>query len=119
MNNWGLDREVEKSKPGRQVSIESLPPSQQDQAMHETEVATRDYPAVELASGCSLHVFEMPAGGGSWDVWLNTADATFTGVCVAVGMGRDEAVANAVQVLEEALAKLQEPTHGTLLRRDR
>lgn len=106
MQRWGQGREVERVKPAAQVSIAQPPEHQQDAAMHRTEIASQRHPS-ELVEGHLVHVCEI---GGEWEVWLNCEDADFTGVCIGVGDTRDEAVAQAVKVLEAAAAHLQQPT---------
>jgi hypothetical protein len=90
----------------QQISVSQLPEHEQDAAMHATEVASENYSSVRVA-GQSLHVCHMD---GEWQVWLNTEDADFTGLCVSVGQTRDDAVAGAVHALEAAVAELQKPT---------
>jgi len=97
----------ERKRLPQQVSIDQLPEHQQDAAMHETEVASRDHPSVLLDGGAArVHVFQM---SGEWQVWINTSDADFTGLCLAAAATRDEAVAAAVATLEEAHDFLQGP----------
>lgn len=74
--------------------------------MAETEQASEDYPSVPLPTGQRLHVFRT---GETWDVWLNCEDADFTGICVAVGTTRDDAIREAVRVFEAAVEELQQP----------
>lgn len=74
--------------------------------MAATERASRRYPSVLVAGSNLLHVCEMH---GEWEVWLNTEDMDFTGLCVSAGSTRQEAVTEAVRVLEAVTAKLQEP----------
>jgi hypothetical protein len=73
--------------------------------MHDVEVASERYPSV-LVAGHLLHVFETR---GEWEVWLNTEDADFTGLCVSVAATRQDAIANAVRVFEAATEALQQP----------
>lgn len=102
MQSWPRSREVEKVK---QVSVASLPEHEQDAAMEKVAAAGEQYPSV-LVAGRLLHVFEMD---GEWQVWLNTEDMDFTGLCVSVGDTRDEATAAAVRVFEAAAKELQKP----------
>lgn len=74
--------------------------------MSATARASEDYPSVALSTGQLLHVCQM---GGEWEVWINCEDADFTGLCVAVGATRDDAVRDAVAVFEAAEAELQQP----------
>jgi hypothetical protein len=90
---------------GKQQSVASLPEGQQDAAMHENERASESHPSVPVG-GCSLHVCQYD---GEWQVWLNTCDADFTGLCVSVGRTRDIAIAEAVATLEAAVDVLQQP----------
>jgi hypothetical protein len=96
---------VEKAK---QVSVASLPEDQQDAAMDAVHRAIEAYPAV-LVEGHLLHVCELH---GEWEVWVNTEDAEFTGLCVSAAPTRDEAVSHAVKVLEAVVAQLQQPAVG-------
>lgn len=112
MNNWGRQREVEKVKdpmpPPRsqkQLSVAQLPEHQQDAAMDSVDLATERYPQV-MVEGCGLHVCQIDGG---WQVWLNTDDATFTGLCISAADTRDKAVAEAVATLEAAVEALQQP----------
>jgi len=89
----------------RQMSVAELPKQQQTGAMRAAAEAADRFPQI-IIRDCGLHVCEI---GGEWQVWLNTDDATFTGLCVAVGDTRDEAVAEALLTLEAALDKLQGP----------
>lgn len=103
MQSWGRNREVEKIK---QVSIATLPDDQQEGALAATDVASEKYPSVPVDGGCSVHVFVMR---GEWEIWLNNEDHDFTGLCLAVGDTRDEALAQAVLILESAVERLQAP----------
>lgn len=109
MQSWGSDREVEKVKAKKahkvQSSVASLPESQQDQAMEETERASQITPSIEVA-GHLLHVAKMNAG---WEVWVNCEDMDFTGLCVGVGDTAKEAVQEAVTTLEAIVDRLQGP----------
>lgn len=56
-----------------------------------------------------VHIFE-DATSGRWEVWINNEEATFTGLCVGVGVSKGGAIADArIAVLAIAghLAKLQ------------
>ncbi len=77
---------------------------------HENDRASRKYPSVDLAgTHMSLHVFQRDEDSDPpWLVWLNV-DCDFTGLCIACGSTRDEAVADAVKGLEAAVARLQGP----------
>jgi hypothetical protein len=90
----------------KQHSVSQLPESRQAAAMHATELASVRYPSVLVAGSNLLHICEM---GGEWEIWLNTEDADFTGLCVAVGSTRQDAVTEAVRVLEAAVEELQKP----------
>ncbi len=68
------------------------------------DIASRDYPAIELRTGQRLHVCRED---GHWQVWLNTETADFDGLCVATGDTRREAVTAAIEVFEVALVALQ------------
>lgn len=103
MNTWSRSREVE--KPKGQQSVASLPEHQQDAAMDRADRATAKYPTREL-EGASLHIAKV---GSDWEVWLNCEDSTFTGLCVSAGKSRQDAVTDAVRILEEALDVLQGP----------
>lgn len=89
-----------------QISIAKLPEDQQERAMTDVDEAREKYPSV-LVEGHLLHVCFI---FDEWQVWLNTEDAEFTGLCVAVGATRDEAVESAVKVLEAVVERLQGPT---------
>lgn len=73
--------------------------------MSAVDRAIEQYPSV-LVEGHLLHVCEMH---GEWEVWLNTEDMEFTGLCVSVAPTREAAVAEAVRVFEAAAAELQKP----------
>lgn len=88
-----------------QQSIASLPEDKQEAAMESTVIASRDYPSV-VVNGCTLHICQID---GEWQIWLNTEDADWTGVCISAGHTRDEAVSDAVKTLEDALEILQGP----------
>ncbi len=64
------------------------------------------YPAV-LVEGHLVHVFQE--NGRHWQVWVNTEDLEFTGLCVGTGETRDEAIAVAVKALEAIVEHLQSP----------
>lgn len=70
------------------------------------DLASRTYPAREV-EGHRLHVYEQ---GGAWHVWLNTEVSDFDGVCIAVAPTYDDAVGQAVRVLEACVEMLQEPS---------
>ena len=72
--------------------------------MDEAEAASRAFPSIQLEAGAGLHVCLL---GGGWEVWLNTEDADFTGLCLSVQPTREEAVAEAVTVLKQAIAALK------------
>jgi hypothetical protein len=111
MQSWGAQREVEKPKPmkhERQISVSQLPEAKQDEAMASVDEATEKYAQVEVG-GCGLHICFID---GEWQVWLNTEDATFTGLCVSAGPTRQAAIADAVATLEAAVAHLQQPVLG-------
>lgn len=108
MQSWSRSREVEKPKPmrsARQMSVSQLPEAQQDAAMASVDEAREKYEQVEVG-GCGLHVCFID---DEWQVWLNTEDATFTGLCVSTGATRDLALADAVATLEAAVEHLQKP----------
>lgn len=90
----------------KQQSVSKLPEHKQEAALHETEVASATHPSILVAGTNLLHVCTM---GGEWEVWLNTEDADFTGLCLAAGGDRQTAVTEAVRVLEAALDALQGP----------
>lgn len=69
----------------------------------QNEEAERAFPPVEV-KGHLLHVFQRD---GEWNVWLNTEDMCFTGLCIGIGASRDEAVRQAVAALEAATEVLQ------------
>lgn len=73
--------------------------------MSAVDRAVEQYPSV-LVEGHLLHVCEMH---GEWQVWLNTEDMDFTGLCVAAGSTRAAVVAEAVRVFEAVVAELQKP----------
>lgn len=73
--------------------------------MRAVDRAVEQYPSV-LVEGHLLHVCEMD---GHWQVWLNTEDAEFTGLCVSAETTRDAVVAEAVRVFEAVVAELQKP----------
>ena len=104
MQPWGRQREVEKLKI-RQQSIGSLPEHEQDAASSRTEHASARYPSVPV-KGCSLHVCEMD---GDWEVWLNNQDHDFTGLCLSVSRRRNDAIVEAVEILEAAVKELLKP----------
>lgn len=82
-----------------------LPEDRQDAAMASVDEATDRYRQV-LVRDCGLHVCRID---GEWQVWLNTDDATFTGLCVSAGATRQIAVGDAVTTLEAIVARLQQP----------
>lgn len=88
-----------------QCSVSDLPDAKQEAVMHQTEVASEQYPSV-LIEGVRVHVCEMD---GDWEVWLNCEDMDFTGLCVSVGTTRDDALAQAVKSLEAVVEHLQSP----------
>lgn len=102
MNSWSRSREVEKPKGQQSVGCQN---NQQDAAMDRADRATVKYPTCEL-EGASLHIAKV---GSDWEVWLNCEDSTFTGLCVSAGKSRQDAVTDAVRILEEALDVLQGP----------
>lgn len=55
-----------------------------------------------------LHVYQ-DAHSGEWSVWLNTGISDNDGLCIGHGSTRDEAVADAVNVVEWAEGELQGP----------
>lgn len=61
-----------------------------------------------------LHIYEED--DGSWAVWINTGVSDFDGLCIATGATRDDAVKEAVQVIEWVESVLQAP-RPTLLDR--
>jgi hypothetical protein len=69
--------------------------------------ASDTYPS-SLVAGHRLHVFKWDVN--DWQVWLNTEEMDFDGICIGVGQTRGKAVAEAVIALEAVLEKLQEPT---------
>lgn len=71
----------------------------------ENDEAEEQYPPV-LVDGHLLHIFKRD---DEWDIWLNTEDLCFTGLCIGTGKTRDEAVAQAVRALEAAVEELQKP----------
>lgn len=78
--------------------------------------ASSEYPSEAFARGHRLHVFRETDGpsDASWCVWLNTEAGDFDGLCLACGHPtRDGAVAEAVQILEQAVAFLQRPPVST------
>jgi hypothetical protein len=58
--------------------------------------------------GHDLRVFYDDTLTHTWEVWLEPMDGSDDGVCLGDGKTRDEAVGDAVNALEAALAKLQE-----------
>jgi hypothetical protein len=108
VNAWGTHREVERVKPPRQLSVAQLPEHQQDAAMDATERASERYPSIEV-EGHLLHICEMD---GDWQVWLNTEDANFTGLCVSSCPTREAAITEAVKVFEAVVDALQGPPRG-------
>jgi hypothetical protein len=75
--------------------------------------ASRKYPSIAVddaaPDGAWLHVFAEDESEDDWSVWLNAGDTDFSGMCIGTGATRDEAVADAVNGLEEAVARLQGP----------
>ncbi len=59
--------------------------------MEAQEKASANYPAV-LIDGHRLHVCETDR---RWEVWVNTDERDFDGICIAVGSSRDSAVGSA------------------------
>ena len=57
--------------------------------------ASNESPSV-LIAGHLVHVFRR---GRDWEVWLNTEDMNFTGLCICVGTTRSQAVTPAVAAL--------------------
>ena len=55
----------------------------------------------------SLHVHEQADLG--WAVWLNIEDIDYSGLCLAVGKTRGDAVHAAIRQLEGLAAVLQRP----------
>jgi hypothetical protein len=55
-----------------------------------------------------LHLYEDDHTG-EWSVWLNTGIADHDGLCIGHGKTRDEAIADAVGVVEWAETELQGP----------
>lgn len=70
------------------------------------EQASRDYPSIEFVAGHRLHLYRDRAW---WCVWLNTEVGDFDGICIAMKHTRQEALAQAVRVLEAAVEQLQRP----------
>ena len=65
------------------------------------------FPSVDLEAGASLHLYQQ---GRVWNVWLNLHGCQdFTGLCLSAEPTRDEALRQAVRVLEGALEQLQAP----------
>ncbi len=91
MQPWGRQREVEKVK-----DLNTIEGS--------IEAASRDYPSVEFIPGHRMHVFFM---NGDWVVWLNTEFGDFDGLCLSVGKDKQEALTEAIKVLEAAHDFLQ------------
>lgn len=100
MNNWGTHREVEKVK---QVSVASLPEDDQDAAMSAVDEAIARFPST-LVAGHRLHVCQID---GEWQLWLNTEEAEFTGLCLTAGATREVVVAEAIESLEAVIATLK------------
>ena len=84
----------------------SLPVDEPRSIQDENDEASEKYPAVVLATGQRLHVYEH---GGEWCVRLNTEVSDHDGICVAVESSRDSAIAQAVRVFEAAVEQLQQP----------
>jgi hypothetical protein len=78
------------------ASVDKIWEPAQDEVLHETEVASLAQPSV-LVEGHLVHVCEMR---GEWEVWINCEDANFTGVCIGVAPTREEAVAEALKVVD-------------------
>lgn len=57
-----------------------------------------------------LRIFDDALYG--WQVWLDAEVDDFSGLCIGAGATRDDALADAVRKLEEALCILQEPPHA-------
>lgn len=76
-------------------------PAREDDATNEERATVPD--------AHSLHVFQ-DASAGDWCVWLNTDVSDFDGLTLSIGRTRDEAVAQAVAVLERAAEALQQPS---------
>jgi hypothetical protein len=89
----------------KQTSISALPEHEQEAAMNEADDASARHPSIRVG-GCSLHICEIE---GHWQVWLNTEDADFTGLCISSRKTRQKAVGEAVRTLEAALDRLQGP----------
>lgn len=89
-----------------QCGHEHLGPCQMERSITAmNNAASRDYPAREV-EGHRLHVFQQD---GDWHVWLNTGVSDFDGLCIAVGRSYDEAVKEAIKVLEASASVLQGP----------
>jgi hypothetical protein len=59
----------------------------------------------------NLHIFQDGGDGGDWVVWLNTEVSDFDGLVIGIGKTRDEAVAQAVAVVECIERTLQGGPH--------
>jgi hypothetical protein len=73
------------------------------------DASSNAYPSRLTTAGNRVHVFERD---GEWDVWLNTEDMDFTGLCIGSGETREAAVADAVAALEAAVEILQRPENA-------
>lgn len=83
----------------------------QELALQEWLSAT--FPSVEVA-GHRLHTFESAEG---WEVWLNTEDRDFDGLCLAHGKTKRDVIIEARRVLMALTYHLgteymRERTHG-------
>lgn len=62
----------------------------------------------EIGVGYQLHIFKAEEDG-EWVVWLNTEASDFDGLVIGKGKTRQEAVAEAMKVVEAMEAVLQGP----------
>jgi hypothetical protein len=75
------------------------------------ELREQEHHAMDESGQPKLHVFQQdgPPRPYEWAVWLNTGVSDFDGLCIGIGATRDEAIADAVKVLEWATERLQGP----------
>lgn len=72
--------------------------------LHETRQTHTD---AEGRPNGELHIFEERDGG--FRVWINTGVADFDGICIGTGLTYDQAIADAVEVVEWMESMLQGP----------
>lgn len=60
--------------------------------------------------GNRLHI--ASSSPDDFEVWLNTDDGDYDGLCIGCGQSRQEAITSAVEVLREGLGKLESAAAG-------